>query len=278
MISSFNVKPKTSIIDINNINTFGSFLDDMTSILLKSGSRFLETKNKFNCLQLANMSSKYIDYKNFNKISQLSKILSDRIYLLENKQKLKSRGEMNMNILTLLYEEINMFTPKFDIDFQSCAEDQLSYIRKETSQHNKSYFKSQLNLSSKSNLMKIEKLIKNKHYISKDQAERIIRSHQKFLKNELFNIIKSNCNDSALITVFDDNYDILKEQISNDLLKINDLFNKIFEKREKIDKFDPIEDSKKKTNYVLKETENLREIKVSIEIGEDLTSVIEQDF
>lgn len=56
------------------------------------------------------------------------------------------------------------------------------------------------------------------------------------------------------------------------------IINNNNEKSVKKAKDDDIPDLKKKANYVLKETENLGEIKVSVEIGKDLKSVIEQDF
>lgn len=41
---------------------------------------------------------------------------------------------------------------------------------------------------------------------------------------------------------------------------------------------DPQALSKNNTNYMLKETDNLREIKVAVQIKKDLTSIIEQNF
>ena len=43
-------------------------------------------------------------------------------------------------------------------------------------------------------------------------------------------------------------------------------------------KYNVQKDAKKGTNYLLKETERLREIKVEVQINKDLKSEIDQDF
>ena len=55
------------------------------------------------------------------------------------------------------------------------------------------------------------------------------------------------------------------------MLKLNE--NKNVPKQKDI-----LEGMKKGTNYSMKETENLKEIKVTVEVNSDLESIIEQDF
>ena len=64
-------------------------------------------------------------------------------------------------------------------------------------------------------------------------------------------------------------------------LKIKKLFSSFEEKMKKKQKSkekDIMQSVKKGTQYVIKETENLREIEVTIKADSDLKSVIEQDF
>ena len=143
------------------------------------------------------------------------------------------------------------------------------------------FYKFELNNSSRLNIQKIKNSIKNKHFISKDQRERLIRNHKIFLQNEFLDIIKTESNDASYAIIFDDNNETLKNKFLADKEKLINIF-KVNEdnikKKVEVIQYDPMNDPKKKTNFVLKENENLKEIQVSVEIGNDLTSVIEQDF
>lgn len=135
--------------------------------------------------------------------------------------------------------------------------------------------------SAKLNYIKIEKSIQNKPYISKDQMERIIRNHKRFLQSELLDIIRSKSNNASYAIIYNENVEMLNEQFLKDRKNLYKIFEKTknkFKQKDEVVQNDPLSNSKKKTNYVLKEIENLREIQVSVEIGKDLTTVIEQDF
>lgn len=81
--------------------------------------------------------------------------------------------------------------------------------------------------------------------------------------------------------IYEDNYDVLENQIKNDKVIINSIFKEFFDKiniKKNPKKQDIKEDIKKGTNYSMKETENLREIKVTVQMNKDLKTEIEKDF
>ena len=95
------------------------------------------------------------------------------------------------------------------------------------------------------------------------------------------NIIKILSDEKIYSFIFSDNHDILDAQIKNDKEKIKKLFSSFEEKMKKKQKSkekDIMQSVKKGTQYVIKETENLKEIEVTIKADSDLKSVIEQDF
>lgn len=111
--------------------------------------------------------------------------------------------------------------------------------------------------------------------------ERIIRNHKRFLQSELLDIIRSKSNNASYAIIYNENVEMLNEQFLKDRKNLYKIFEKTknkFKQKDEVVQNDPLSNSKKKTNYVLKEIENLREIQVSVEIGKDLTTVIEQDF
>lgn len=109
----------------------------------------------------------------------------------------------------------------------------------------------------------------------------MINAHIIFLKNEFFELIKWNSNEKKYNMVYEDNYDVLENQIKNDKVIINAIFREFFDKiniKKNPEKQDIKEDIKKGTNYSMKETENLREIKVTVQMNKDQKTEIEQDF
>ena len=81
--------------------------------------------------------------------------------------------------------------------------------------------------------------------------------------------------------VYQDNKEILDAQIKESNEKIKKFAEKIldkFKKKNDVIDVDAEESSKKGTNYTLKETENLRELKIEVKTADKLETVIEQDF
>ena len=278
LVTQFNNKPNIALIDINQLESYNLFLDDMTIYLQKSQTRFSKIKSNFNCISLTNISSRYIIMRTLSNEKLLQKSLQDRYIQLISK---KSFENTPTKALSQMYEEISIFTPQFDVKFLSKIQEIIFSLRKKASQIHREFFIKELDLSASLNYSKIINSIEHKNFISYDQMEKMVRNHNKFLRKEFFDIIKSKTDDSISSIVFEDNIDILQSQILKDKAKIDALFKDFLQKNEKrkeVVECDATDDSKKRTNFVLKETENLREIKVSVEVKKDLTSVIEQDF
>ena len=94
-------------------------------------------------------------------------------------------------------------------------------------------------------------------------------------------IIKTLVKEDLSGFLYEKNIDIFNQQIEKDKLIIEKLFSPVIKKIEKKDapKEESFKDVKQKgTSYIMKETENVREIKVTLEMKDDLRSIIEQDF
>ena len=74
---------------------------------------------------------------------------------------------------------------------------------------------------------------------------------------------------------------ILNQQIENDKLRFQELFApyiKLIEIKENPKEEDFLDAKNKGTSYIMKEKENVTEVKVAIEIDTDLETIIKQDF
>ena len=119
-----------------------------------------------------------------------------------------------------------------------------------------------------------------KHFWSEEQIDLIIRSHVTFLEEEFNRIIQSKYNDSIYDIIYEHNISILNDQINEDKEKLLIEFKSFFEYikiKQNVVPQDFKVSGLKKTNYILKEKEVNREIKISIEAGK-LESEIESDF
>ena len=124
-------------------------------------------------------------------------------------------------------------------------------------------------------------LLENEDFYTNEQLNSMRKNHEFFLKNEYYDIVKLTSIESMFDLVFEDNFDLVSLQIDNDREKLNNRFKYLIDTLQKmktVNESSAQENAKKNTNYMLKETENLREIKVAVQIKKDLTSIIEQDF
>lgn len=129
---------------------------------------------------------------------------------------------------------------------------------------------SELKISSDSHLNFIKESLAKKLFWKQYQLTIIMNTHKRFLEEEFFSIISEICSEMIYDIVYEDNFDILETQINED----KDIIIEIFEPyQQKIDtkndlKEEKLEDNLNKgTNYLMKETENIREIKVSVQIN-----------
>ena len=111
--------------------------------------------------------------------------------------------------------------------------------------------------------------------------KKIEMAHTQFVEKEYFSIIKILGGENDIGLLYNKNIDILNEQIEKDQQIIQDIFSPYFNKIKMRDtpKEESFEDAKNKgTSYIMKETESVREIKVTLQMKDDLKTIIEQDF
>lgn len=107
--------------------------------------------------------------------------------------------------------------------------------------------------------------------MSKIDRNNLKINHSNFLESEYFDIISKLFQIKEISLIFDRNYSILSEQIKKDNLIFDDIFRDFDDriKQENQQKVkETISDLKDKaTNYMIREKENVREIKVIVEAG-----------
>lgn len=184
--------------------------------------------------------------------------------------------------LKQLQEEISIYFPKFDYEIINECNSIIYKMKSNFIVHSKKIIKRELKKSSNRLLSDLSKKIKEKNDWSEGLIEIISNSHIQLLKNEFFNIVKLNFgNDESFFMIYEENLNLLEKRIKKDIKKINKYLKKAIENskiRENVKISDFQNEIRKNTNYMLKETENIKEIKVSVEVGEEIDSLIEQNF
>lgn len=128
----------------------------------------------------------------------------------------------------------------------------------------------------------IKSQLGKKQFLTEKETKMIEKSHILEIKNAFLNIIKSNIDDlDAAINFYKSNLNILDSQIEEEKFRIHNIiedFMQSFAKKKEIIEKDLRELSKQGMNYIMKETENIKEVEVIVDINQDLKTVIEQDF
>lgn len=129
-------------------------------------------------------------------------------------------------------------------------------------------------------MLYLTNVINSQDYWPCKSKENVKNSHENFLKNEFFNIIKTLYSKKDCSHIFKGNYSILEEQIRCDRKQIDELFFN-FETKQENENTSKIvglnEQRKRGTNFMIRERENVREIKIIVEAGHT-DDVIESDF
>lgn len=146
---------------------------------------------------------------------------------------------------------------------------------------NRNQLKIELQQSANDNLEYLNYQLHQRYFWTYEQFETIRRTHLSFLDDEYFNIIKIIGSSNLLSSLYENNLDILNDQIENDEKILKDIFSpyiKLIEMKNnpKEEEFEEVK--RKGTCYIMKETESIREVKVTLEMKDDLKTIIEQDF
>lgn len=118
----------------------------------------------------------------------------------------------------------------------------LSEISQEITKEKSDFIQLELKKSSTYNLAHLVNVAESKKYLTEDQIENLKIYHINFLRDEFFNIIKTIYTQNKIHLIFQDNQQILQDQIKFD----TDDFISIFEEHKKIIEI------KKKQNIQLK--------------------------
>lgn len=207
--------------------------------------------------------------------SELRNTIIGRYLTFVSKNEIKSSKKLS-NSLSYVYNEIIYVSPRFDYEFIKKYQSITLSMRKNISQMNRKEIGKELSISADYDISFLFALAINDDYCTHEKLSSIKRNHEVFLMKEYHDIVKLTNNESMFDLVFEDNLDLISQQLTNEKMFI-DLMD-FLQIKNAVKENDPQVFAKKNTNYMLKETENLREIKVAVQINKDLTSTIKYKY
>ena len=243
-------------------------------------SIFSEVFDNFDAISLSKLNPAYINTRlcSSDWKEELHQLVIQRYAEFESNS---NDCENPFILISNLNDELVRIAPPFDQEFVNKCNSVLDYLTIKVIEKSNEMISLELKKSAESHLSYLTERINDKLYWTEDQMDLITRSHFKFLKDEYLNIIKNISTEDVYIKIYEGNYGIIKKQMDEDKIKINEIFKPFIEKinqKKNPEKKDIKLKIKEGANYRMKETENLKEIKVTIEVNKDLKSEIEQDF
>lgn len=267
-------------INIKEPDSYESFLKGINDMLLNECSKFSEVTANFENISLFKMNPTYIRIRIYGSQwkDELKNMVNMRnLEIISN----SSKEENAFHNVSKLSNELAQITPSIDTDFSNECNLILYPLESIGIKKNRSLYSLELQKSAESELECLKKRITGNVFLSEEEIDLFTKTHFNFLKTEFFDIIKISCEEKIHNIIYQENYDILENQMKADKEKINNIFKSFIEKN-KIRKNIKEQDVKKKiqegANYCMKETENIREIKIVIQTKKDLKSEMKQDF
>ena len=266
-------------ININESDTYREFLTSFNKLALNYNNDIEETFDRFDFYEISYVSYFYI------------RIKQDSEQKMKLEEKIKKRFEQykefnddclsDSNLLLNLNNEIIKTYPSIDDDYKNDCNAIISTIRNEIIQKNKDVICCELEESSKNNLLYLTNIINSQDFWSDESKRSIKNSHVNYLKSEFFSIIKNIYEKNDRSHVFEISYSVLENQIDEDCSIIDHIFknlgNKNSDEKKNQKIIDLDEQITKRTNYMVRERENVREMKIIIDAGQ-LDDVIERDY
>lgn len=260
-------------INASNPQSYKEFLNILFKFVKKQESHKTSFNKGMEYFSLFEMSNLYIKYKKENDyFGQILKKINERRKMIKE----ATNYENDYQIIIDIQKEMLSVYPLIDIDFNNKVNTILSTFKIQDSKQKNKIISSELKTSSENTLKHLSEIIKNEPYWTKEQISNIQRTHEDFLKEEYLNIIKALYPPEAFIMAYNFNMKIVNDQINHDSKIIQHLFKDFLNNLDK--KKAKKVDLQKGTNYMIRERENEREIKVRVEIGGPLEDIIEQDF
>lgn len=278
--AKFNNKITFHYINVADHLTYKPFLDHLNDACMSLRFRRSIMINNFRCINdVSHFSSKYLDFNdNYDEISVTIKNCITSRY---ESMKLADKNSDPLLHLSLIQNEVNAFSPKFDLNFRNNCQNCIEEIEKAENSIDCEKLRKELNKSATEKLEYFNYQLHQRYFWTKAQLERIRRTHLNFLETEFVSILKIIGNPNITGYLYEANKNIRIEQTEIDENRLKGIFEP-FEKRliqkysKKEQTFDQVK--RKGTSYIMKETENIREVKVTLEMNTDLKAIIEQDF
>ncbi|KAK8887857.1 hypothetical protein M9Y10_038916 [Tritrichomonas musculus] len=274
---------KFIFINVNNSNTYKAFYDCLIEFSF-SNDNSLKTDiiKNLTFIEMFRFTIFYLEVRNdTNWKNKLKTLINQRYAYLEDYYEKQFTYFISFKKIS---NEVTSIAPFCDNEFN----DECSHIINEIFYSNitrkkQNKLADELKLSSEENLDCLTQLINDEYYLSNEDKKNLLDNHIQFLKREYFAIIKKYYPMDFFVTIYSDNIKILEGQIENDISIFSNIKNKYEIENEKDkaedNKKSKIDDEKRKgTNYVMRESESVREIKVSVLVSKDLKTEIEQDF
>ena len=267
---------KVHLIDVNDSLSYQSFLTSLNEFSIESNYLYEDVQKNLRFTQLSQMSNSYIKLKNSSSWkTKLIELIKQRYSILEINDSLQFNS---LAIHSKLKTEIQSILFPFDEEFIEACNLILSEIKTKINTKNREVFISELEISSKENLNIIRKF-NDSEFLPIEKVDNIKNSHVAFLKEEFFSIIKNLSPQKSFNSVYEDNLDVLNEQIEKDSKEISDRSKEAESNIEKLRETKNMNNEYLDgTNVTIRQAENVREIKVEVEINSDLKGIIDQDF
>lgn len=191
----------------------------------------------------------------------------------------------DLTLIYKLYEEIMKIYPSIDSDFYNECNLIINMIKNSVTKTNSENLAHELNVSSENNLKYLKEIINGQFYWDLEKRDSIENSHINFLEKEFYSIIAEFYSKRDYPHVLKCCQSILQNKIEKDIKIIKKYFtdlenNAAGNHSNDNDISKPItmlDEMNKRTDFSIRESERVREIKVVVEEGH-LVNEIEQDF
>lgn len=267
-------------INVNDTDTYRCFLTSLNKICLKVSNIYDDVMKNFDLIKITEASNMYINIKSEKEWKcELKNVIENRFTQIKQFQ--KSDEIDDFSLIDKLHDEIMSSYPSIDSDFYNECNLILTEIKNNITKLNSEFLTAELNRSSENNLNYLKEIINGRCYWDNDQKDSIENSHINFLEEEFYSIIDEFYSKKNFQHVFSCCQSILQSRIERDIKIIKkyfaDLEQKFNSSGEITQPFSMLDEINKRTDYSIRESEKVREIKAVVEAGH-LIDEIEQDF
>ena len=253
-------------------------INDVSS---KCSSNYSELKNNFQCIEASDICNRFFDMiyeqvchrKHDDVVLAIDHFdfLYKKIYKNESEMAHFDRIQKNFDDHIPQYCQFMRILSKIIIDDKR-------YNKKDDS----NMISKMLENTKKNFMEKVKEQFNRKQIWTETEIENVTDKLNCLLRKEFFNATKKLAtNDEDQIDMYQYHIKDLEFALSNSNNDIKNLFMECFNQMETKSSVKPIkfdDATNQGANYIVKETENIKEITVEVEINNDLKTIIQQDF